>query len=92
MTGNSTSPTRGAGRRIGRHVEAALELGRLCSNDPVCAQHDPQNLHECRFLHGAACHNCLFLPETSCERGNRYLDRSVLVPTIEHAEFAFFRP
>ena len=40
-------------------------------------------------LHGAACHNCLFLPETSCERGNRYLDRAVLVPTMEHAEFAF---
>ena len=42
-------------------------------------------------LHGAACHNCLFLPETSCERGNRYLDRTVLVPTMERAEFAFFR-
>ncbi len=25
------------GRRIARHLDAALELGRLCSNDPVCA-------------------------------------------------------
>ncbi len=33
--------------------------------------------------------DCLFLPEASCERGNRYLDRAVLVPTMEHAEFAF---
>jgi len=30
------------------------------------------------------------LPETSCERGNKYLDRSVLVPTVDRAELAFF--
>jgi hypothetical protein len=28
-------------------------------------------------IHGSCCHACLFAPETSCERGNRYLDRSV---------------
>ncbi len=45
-----------------------------------------------RNLHGAACHACLFASETSCERGNRYLDRSVLVPTVERAThgLAFF--
>ena len=42
-------------------------------------------------LHGAACHACLFLPETSCKRGNKYLDRSVLVPTLEREELAFFK-
>ena len=36
-------------------------------------------------------HACLFLPETSCERGNRYLDRSVLVATVERADYAFFK-
>src|SRR4051795_3354620 len=46
------------GRQIGRHLKAALDLGGLCSNDPVCAQHAPEDLHECRFLHGAACHGC----------------------------------
>ncbi len=30
------------------------------------------------------------LPETSCERGNKYLDRSVLVPTMDRADLAFF--
>ena len=30
------------GRRIHEHVRTALELGELCSNDPVCAQHDPR--------------------------------------------------
>jgi hypothetical protein len=41
-------------------------------------------------LHGAACHACLFAPETSCERGNKYLDRSVLVATVEREKAAFF--
>jgi hypothetical protein len=41
-------------------------------------------------LHAAACHACLFAPETSCESGNRYLDRSVLVRTVERDELAFF--
>jgi hypothetical protein len=43
-------------------------------------------------LHSAACHTCRFLPETSCERANRYLDRTVLFPAVECGEFAFFRP
>ena len=40
--------------------------------------------------HGAACHACLFLPETCCERGNKYLDRSVLISTVETTDLAFF--
>ena len=32
------------------------------------------------FLHGAACHACLFVSETTCERGNRFLDRRFIVP------------
>jgi hypothetical protein len=31
-----------AGRRIGDHIRRALELGTLCSNDPICAFHRPQ--------------------------------------------------
>jgi hypothetical protein len=80
-----------AGRQIDRHVRAALELSRLCSNDPVCAQHDPQNLHECRFLHGAACHGCLLIAETSCEQHNDFLDRALVVPTVEDAGAEFFK-
>jgi hypothetical protein len=42
---------------------------------------------------GDTCHACTFAAETSCERGNRYLDRSLLVPTIEtqRRELAFFQ-
>ena len=79
------------GRQIDRHLRTALELGRLCSNDPVCAQHDPQSPHECRFLHGAACHGCLLIAETSCEQHNDFLDRALVVPTVEDVGAEFFK-
>ncbi|MBW8873477.1 MAG: DUF1998 domain-containing protein [Acidobacteria bacterium] len=79
------------GRNLRRHLRRALRLGELCSNDPVCAGHSPQNDHSERFLEGAACHGCLFVAESSCERFNRYLDRSLVVPTLGHPpELAFF--
>jgi len=61
-------------------VTTAIERMRLCSADPFCAEHEA-NAEEA-VLHGAACHACLFVPETSCERGNRYLDRAVLATTM----------
>jgi hypothetical protein len=79
------------GRQIDRHLRKALELGRLCSNDPVCAQHDPQSQHECRFLHGAACHGCLLIAESSCEQHNDFLDRAFVVPTIEYLGTELFQ-
>jgi len=78
------------GRRVARHLDAALELGRLCSNDPVCAQHKPNQMHEGRTMHGAACHGCLLIAEPSCERRNELLDRALVVPTVDLADAAFF--
>jgi len=78
------------GKKLGHHLEAALELGRLCSNDPVCAQHHPDHVHEERFLHGAACHGCLLVSEPSCEWSNELLDRSLVVDTVEDSGAAFF--
>ncbi len=78
------------GRRIERHLARALELGRLCSNDPICAQHEPANVQEERFLHGAACHGCLLIAETCCERRNLLLDRPLVVPTVSCRDAAFF--
>lgn len=78
----------GAPQRLGRHIHAALENIRWCASDPLCAGHLPR--HDADELHGAACHACLFAPETSCERGNRYLDRSLLTPTIDHSDLSFF--
>lgn len=71
------------GRNLGEHLRAALEYGTLCSNDPVCAQHRPEDRHEERFLHGSACHGCLLIAEPSCERRNEFLDRALVVPTVE---------
>ena len=80
-----------AGRQIDRHLQAAVEVGGLCSNDPVCAQHDPPNPHERRFLVGAACHGCVLIAETSCEQYNDSLDRALVVPTVENLGAEFFR-
>lgn len=80
-----------AARDIRRHLARACQVGALCSNDPVCASHSPgQGAVE--KLSGAACHGCLYISETSCEQFNRYLDRSLVIPTIENLGCHFFEP
>ena len=59
-------------------ISAALNRLRLCSNDPVCADHDPSVAGDERALHGARRHLCLLVPETSCEARNVLLDRALL--------------
>jgi hypothetical protein len=78
------------GMLLRRHLRRAYDLGVLCSNDPVCASHDPENDPTERPLEGAACHGCLFVAECSCERFNRYLDRALVVPALGHEAEAFF--
>jgi hypothetical protein len=78
----------GEPKTLGRHLDQALEGMKLCASDPLCSEHHPYR--DSLTLHGAACHACLFAPETSCERGNKYLDRSVLVATVEREKAAFF--
>lgn len=78
------------GKRIEYHLELAIEQGKLCSNDPVCAQHKADNEEEERFLHGSACHGCLLIAETSCERRNEFLDRALVVSTVEGLGAEFF--
>lgn len=79
------------GRKLRSHLVRGYDLGKLCSNDPVCAAHSPKDDHAERFLEGAACHGCLFIAECSCERFNRYLDRALVVPAVGHpTELAFF--
>jgi hypothetical protein len=78
-----------AGRSIARHVRQALELGRLCSNDPVCGYHTPAK-HDHQPLLGSACHGCLLIAETSCEQRNDFLDRSLVVRTVEATGTEFF--
>jgi hypothetical protein len=81
------------GRHLERYLDQALDLGRLCSNDPVCAAHAPAHQvgQSDRHLEGASCHGCLLISEPSCERMNQYLDRTLVVPTVENADAAFFK-
>jgi hypothetical protein len=77
----------GQPQHLGRLIERALHRAGVCSSDPLCFKHDPS---KDRSLHSAACHACSFVAETSCERGNRYLDRTLLVPTFDVSDAAFF--
>jgi hypothetical protein len=72
----------GSAPRVVEVIEAALARISICSNDPVCADHNPMNVNDDRHLHGAACHGCLLVAETSCEKRNEFLDRTLLVPTM----------
>ncbi len=79
-----------AADRIDLHLRQAVDMGRLCANDPVCAQHQPDNRQEDRLLSGAACHGCVLLAESSCERRNDFLDRALVVATVDSEGTAFF--
>ena len=86
-------------RRTGRNGAAVLRIScaahcsarPICSNDPVCADHEPDEHSGDRATHGAACHGCLLIAETSCEMRNLFLDRNLLVPTMATGGSAFFQ-
>jgi hypothetical protein len=78
----------GKPENLGRLLRQALDRARICASDPLCSEHDPS---KDQSLHGASCHACSFVAETSCERGNRHLDRSLVVPTLEVLDAAFFK-
>ncbi len=69
-------------RHLEDHLAQALRMGALCSNDPICAQRAPGESMEERRLHGAACHGCALVAETSCEMRNDYLDRALVMPVL----------
>jgi hypothetical protein len=55
---------------------AALEDADFCANDPVCIESDRQGASQ---LNLSACHGCSLVSETSCETGNRLLDRQLVL-------------
>jgi hypothetical protein len=77
-------------RHFEDHLAHALRMAALCSNDPICAHHIPGESMEERWLHGAACHGCSLVAETSCEMRNDYLDRALVVPALGVPNAAFF--
>jgi hypothetical protein len=60
-------------------VDKAIDKARWCSSDPVCSEIGKSSGQGVNNLNGAACHSCAYLPETSCELRNLFLDRTLLV-------------
>jgi hypothetical protein len=77
----------GRSERFTQILRAALEEVSWCSSDPLC-QNGISSLSE--SLNLAACHSCLLLPETSCELGNRFLDRALLVGNTASGRTGYF--
>jgi len=68
-------------------VTRAVQKARWCSSDPVCIESSGQGAESCNL---SACHSCCLLPETSCEEGNRLLDRVLLVGQPDKPDLGFF--
>jgi hypothetical protein len=76
--------------RLGTIIGRSLDKLAICSSDPICADNRPENHADDRALHGAACHSCLLVPETSCEYRNLFLDRALVAQTISIDSAALF--
>ena len=73
--------------RLEATVDAAIRNAGLCSSDPLCIESKGQGING---LNLSACHACTLLPETSCEEGNRLLDRALLIGTPDNPDLGFF--
>lgn len=74
--------------RLEATLRRALDNAAWCSADPVCIESKGQGSDSANL---AACHGCCLVPETSCEEGNRLLDRGLLVGTPENPDLGFLR-
>ena len=68
-------------------LSSAIAAARVCSGDPLCREHEPKYTE---LLNGAACHSCSMVSETSCEFGNRLLDRGMLLSFSTTQPTGFF--
>ena len=60
-------------------LEKTGEAIYLCSNDPFCSD----RVKTTDGMNGAACHSCLMISETSCEHGNRFVDRHIIYDLLK---------
>ena len=79
----------GESHRIERAVGAAVRAMEWCSSDPLCIE---GLIAGSDGLSLAACHACVFAPETACEEYNRFLDRALLVGLPNSSNAGFFSP
>jgi len=67
--------------QLERIVLNTIRSSKWCGSDPVCLETDPAQSGD--RISGAACHCCLLVPETACEKFNRELDRTMLVGSAD---------
>lgn len=64
--------------QLGNALAEGLVRLSWCSSDPVCIESRGSGSDA---LNLAACHACVLVPETSCEKRNSFLDRALLFGT-----------
>jgi len=64
----------------------AIRSALWCSSDPVCIESPGQGIDNSNL---AACHACALISETSCEEGNRLLDRALIVGRLSDRSLGF---
>lgn len=75
-------------QRLAQIVQQAIKEAEWCGSDPVCLETEPDIAGE--RVSGAACHCCLLVPETACEKFNKELDRTMLVGSADGSFKGFF--
>ncbi|MBC7005042.1 DUF1998 domain-containing protein [Photobacterium sp. BZF1] len=68
-------------------LTGALGDASWCSSDPLCIESEGQGNDA---LNLAACHACSLVSETSCEYRNLFLDRGLVIGTLDHPDIGFF--
>jgi len=71
--------------RIESLVNSALSAGQWCAQDPVCISETTYQIEH----NPGACHQCVLLPETSCESFNQELDRAAVYGNADRGLHAF---
>jgi len=69
-------------------IKKAVDKARWCSSDPLCITTDQGQGF--MGLNLAACYSCVLLPETSCEKMNKYLDRAAIIGTLQDENIGMF--
>lgn len=73
--------------RLPETLMRALRRAQWCSSDPVCIESKGQGTDNSNL---AACHACVLVSETSCEEGNRMLDRAMVVGRPKYPGSGYF--
>ena len=69
-------------------LNKAVRSSMWCSYDPLCLENESQGTDSSNI---GSCYACTLLPETSCEEGNRLLNRTLISGSIENKSLSYFK-